>query len=69
MAKAKKEKTFKLKRCPSCNSDEIGVVVGLDKKGDWKCRKCDWAGKEIKEDELSEEEFMKYLDEKDEEVN
>lgn len=61
-----KEKTFKLRRCPKCESDEVEVVIGLDKKGEWKCRKCDWTGKDVKEQELSEEEFMKYLDEKDE---
>ena len=69
MAKAKKVKTFKIRRCPKCNSDDVGVVIGLDKKGDWKCRKCDWAGMEIKEEVLKEEEFLKYLDEKGEKIS
>lgn len=37
-------------------------------KGEWECRKCKWTGKNIVEKELNEEEFMKYLDEKGEEV-
>lgn len=69
---AKKEKTFKLKRCPECESDEVGIVVGGEEgKGNkgWECHKCNWKGKEIKEEELSEENFMKYLDEKGEDVS
>ena len=66
--KKKGEKTFNLRRCPKCNSDDVGVVVGKEKKGEWQCRKCKWQGKDIKEDELSEEEFMKYLDEKGEKI-
>ena len=65
-------KTFKLKRCPKCKSDEVGVVVGGEEgKGSkgWECKKCKWKGNDIKEDELSEEEFMKYLDDKGEEVS
>ena len=63
--KTKKEKTFKIKRCPKCNTDNIGVVIGLEKKGEWECHKCKWKGTNVKEDELNEEEFMKYLDEKE----
>jgi ribosomal protein L37AE/L43A len=58
----KKGKTFKLKRCPECGSDNVSVVVEREAKGMWECRKCKWKGTNIKEDELSEEEFMKYLD-------
>ncbi|MEK6830359.1 MAG: hypothetical protein AABY15_09665 [Nanoarchaeota archaeon] len=36
--------------------------------GEWECRKCKWVGRNIVMDEVSEEEFMKYLDEKGEEV-
>jgi len=70
--KEKKGKTFNLRRCPECNSDEVRVVVGGEEgKGSkgWECKKCKWNGKNIKEDELSENEFMKYLDEKGEEVS
>lgn len=71
--KSKKEgKTFKLRRCPECNSDEVSVVlIGEEGKsnGEWECKKCKWTGYEIKEDELTEDEFMKYLDEKGEEVS
>ena len=65
--KKKSEKTFKLRRCPKCDSDDVGVVIG--ENGIWECKKCEWKGRDIKEKELNEEEFMKYLDNKGEGVN
>ena len=62
----KKGKTFRLRRCPECNSDELGVVIG--EVGLWECRKCGWKGEKVKDEELTEDEFMKYLEEKGEEV-
>jgi len=64
--KKTREKIFKIRKCPKCGSDEVGVIlVGEGKKADnWECRKCDWEGKDIKEKELTEEEFIKYMDEK-----
>jgi hypothetical protein len=65
-------KTFKVRKCPKCGSDNVNVVLtGEEGKGakEWECRKCKWAGKDIKESELTEEEFMKYLDERGEEVS
>ena len=62
----KKGKTFKIKRCPECNSDNIEVVGG--EKPEWKCNKCKYQGLDVKEEKLTENEFMKYLDEKGEEV-
>ncbi len=67
----KKGKTFKIRNCPKCKSDEVGVVLGGEEgKGSrgWKCEKCGWEGEDIIEKELNEEEFMKYLDERGEEV-
>jgi len=64
--KKKKGKTFNLRRCPKCNGDELSVVIG--EVGSWECRKCKWKGTDVKLDELEEDEFMKYLDEKGEEV-
>lgn len=67
----KKEKTFKMKLCPECGSDEVGVVItGEEGKGSngWECYKCNWKGKDIEEKEFTEDEFMKYLDERGEEV-
>ena len=79
-------KTFKVRECPKCKSDEVGVVLsntcddsetlesevphGSSKSQtkEWECRKCKWKGKDIVEKQLTEEEFMKYLDEKGEEV-
>ena len=70
-AKAGKERTFKLKVCPKCKSDKVGIVlVGEERKSakEWECAKCKWKGKEIDEKELSEDEFMEYLDKKGEDV-
>lgn len=64
-------KTFKIRQCPKCKSDDVCVVLtGEDGKSakNWECRKCKWVGMDIEERELSEDEFMKYLDEKGEEV-
>ncbi len=71
--KKKSGKTFKIKECPKCGSDEVGLVLSnLDSEEgggkEWECRKCKWTGKNINEKELTEEEFMKYLDEKGEEI-
>lgn len=64
-------KTFRLRRCPKCKSDKVTVVLtGEEGKGtgEWECRKCGWKGRDIREEELSEEDFMKYLDEQGAEV-
>ncbi len=69
--KTKEEKTFKVRRCPKCKSDDVSVVLGFDEgkgRGEWECKKCGWAGKNVIEEELSEDEFMKYLDDKGEPV-
>ena len=36
--------------------------------GEWECKKCKWTGVDIVEKELTEEELMKYLDERGEPV-
>jgi len=69
--KNKEGKTFRIRICPKCKSDKVGVVlIGEEgkSKGEWECKKCKWEGKNIEYKELSEDEFMKYLDEKGEEV-
>ena len=69
--KNKEEKKFKIKVCPECSSDDVGVVLTGEegrRAREWECRKCRWTGKDIVEKELSEEEFMEYLDKKGEEV-
>lgn len=63
---AKKGKTFKIRECAKCGSDDVAVVIG--DVGMWKCKKCGWKGVDVVEKELTEDEFMKYLDEKGEEV-
>jgi len=70
-SKKPNEKTFKIRRCPKCNGDNVNVVLtGEEKKetGEWECKKCKWHGKDIEEEELTEDEFMKYLDDKEEPV-
>ena len=69
----KKGKTFKIRECPECGSDDVGLVLSnLDSEEgggkEWECHKCKWHGVQIEKKELTEEEFMKYLDEKGEEV-
>ena len=67
----KADKTFNVKKCPECGSYDVNVVLtGEEGRGakEWECKKCKWQGREIDEEELSEDEFMKYLDEKGEEV-
>ncbi|PIN89879.1 hypothetical protein COU57_04975 [Candidatus Pacearchaeota archaeon CG10_big_fil_rev_8_21_14_0_10_32_14] len=65
---SKKEKTYKIKICPKCKSDEVVVVLtGEEGKnsGDWECHKCKWEGRNIDEKELNEDEFMAYVDRKE----
>jgi len=69
--KKAKEKGFKIRRCPKCSSNKVNVLLtGEEGKSakEWECKKCGWKGKNIDEEELSEEEFMKYLDENGKEV-
>ena len=66
-------KVFKIRECPKCESDNVKLVLtnsDSEEGGgkEWKCGKCDWTGKDVVEKELTENEFMKYLDDKGEEV-
>ena len=61
-----KSKTFKVRVCPKCGNDNLKVVIG--EVGKWECHKCGWKGEDATQKELTEEEFMKYLDDKGEEV-
>jgi hypothetical protein len=69
----KKAKTFKIRKCPKCGSDDVCIVLSnsdAEEGGgkEWECRKCKWKGTNIVKKELTEEELMKYLDEKGEEI-
>lgn len=71
--KKKAGKKFKIKKCPKCGSDDVGVVLsGSDSEEtgntgkDWECRECKWQGRNPSEEELTEDEFMEYLDKKEE---
>jgi len=72
----KKGRTFKIRECPKCGSDDVGLVLSnLDSEEEsntgreWECRECKWHGTDIKEKELTEDELMEYLDSKEEEVS
>ncbi len=67
------EKKFKIRECPKCGSDEVGLVLSnsdAEEGGgrEWECRKCGWKGSDIIKKELTEDELMEYLDKKGEEV-
>ena len=66
-------KIFKIRKCPKCDSDDVAVVIGGGGEGKgskgWQCKKCGWKGEDVNKQELNEDEMMKYLDEKGEEVN
>ncbi|MFA5070974.1 MAG: hypothetical protein WC511_01220 [Candidatus Pacearchaeota archaeon] len=71
----KSDKVFKIKLCQKCKSDKIQLVLSnLDSEEEsntgkmWECKKCKWKGKDIDEKEVTEDEFMEYLDKKGEEV-
>lgn len=71
LAKKKSGNSFKIRECPKCHSHDVQVILTGEEgrgTGEWECRKCKWTGKNVVEKQLSEEEFMKYLDEKGEEV-
>jgi len=58
----KKGKTFKVKTCPKCGSDQVGIIVGGEEGQGvlgWECKKCKWKGKQPSEKEVAEEEFLK----------
>jgi|GEM_PF-949856 len=59
---------FKLRLCPKCGSDEVVIVVGKERGKEWECKKCGWKGMTVKEKDLTEEEFMEYLDKKNVEL-
>lgn len=68
-------KLFKVRKCPKCGSYDVGLVLSnsdAEESGgtgkEWECKKCKWKGSDVEEEELTENEFMKYLDEKGEEV-
>lgn len=66
--KEKKEvKTFAIKTCPECDSDDVRVVLGGEEgKGSkgWECDKCKWKGEDINEKEVDEDEFLKRMEAK-----
>ncbi len=71
----KQVKTFKIKVCPKCGSDNVAITLSnLDFEEEsntgkqWECKKCKWTGTNIKEKQLTEDELMEHLDKKGEEV-
>ena len=58
-------RTFKVRQCPKCGSEDVGVVLsGSDSETgggrEWECKKCKWKGTNIKQTEMSEDEFLNY---------
>jgi DNA-directed RNA polymerase subunit M/transcription elongation factor TFIIS len=73
--KKEKVKKFKIRVCPKCGDDNVGVALSnLDSEEEsntgkqWECRKCKWKGENVKEKDLTEDELMEHLDRKGEEV-
>lgn len=70
-----KGKTFKIKVCPKCGSDDVAITLSnLDSEEEsntgkqWECKKCKWIGVNIKDKLLTEDELMAHLDKRGEEV-
>ena len=60
-------KTYRVKKCPKCGSRDVFVLLGGEEgKGSngWECKKCKWKGKTVDEEEVSEDEFLKFMEEK-----
>ena len=63
----KKGKTFKVRKCPKCGSDKVSVVLTGEEghsSGEWECKKCKWIGRNVKIEEVSEDEFLELGEEK-----
>ncbi|MBI2045252.1 hypothetical protein HYT23_04295 [Candidatus Pacearchaeota archaeon] len=61
-------KVYRVKTCSKCGSGDVSVVlVGEEGKraDNWECHKCKWRGRDVKELELSEDEFLKRMEEQD----
>src|SRR3989344_7170646 len=63
-----KTRTFKVRACPKCKSDIVKVVVGEEAKGLWICESCKWKGRNVEELEMSEDDFIQYLEDKEKKV-
>jgi hypothetical protein len=61
--KTVKEKTFKVRFCPKCKSDDVCILIGGE-FGMWECKSCKFQGKNFQVKELNEEEYFDYLDKK-----
>ena len=67
-------KIFKVKVCPKCGSSEVKVVIdGKEGFGNkernsvaaapsWECKSCSWSGENVKEKEMSEDEFLEHTE-------
>ena len=74
--KKKSGKTFNIRECPKCGSDEVAIVVKGEfddedsEKDDsksvmWECKKCKWKGTDVVKKELTEDELLEYMEGKE----
>ena len=66
-------KVYKIKKCPKCGSNKVGVVLSNSDSEEgggkeWECRKCKWEGKNVKDEVVSEDEFLDYIDKLEAEI-
>lgn len=62
---ARAGKTRKIKVCPKCGSSEVRIILGQEEgkgKSEWECKSCKWKGRDPKEKELSDEEFLEHME-------
>jgi len=57
-----KSKKFVIKFCSRCESRDVGVVIG-GQIGMWECHKCGHRAPGFPEIEISEDEFLKMVEE------
>ncbi|MEK6875112.1 MAG: hypothetical protein AABX30_00325 [Nanoarchaeota archaeon] len=59
----KQRELFYIKTCPKCKSENVRVILGQEEgKGEWECNNCKWNGTNINKKEVSEDEFLEYMD-------
>jgi hypothetical protein len=68
--KSKSSRKIKVRECPKCGSDNVGLVLinsDAEEGGgkEWECEDCKWKGEDIRSKEMSEDEFIEYMEKKE----